>query len=86
MIADLIAFSIAHPFLPGVIIGGCISGGAFGIIGWCLGYEQAMRKIDVWMRPLHKLPKLDPIHGDVPELPPLRERRFSAVEHRESLS
>jgi hypothetical protein len=32
------------------------------------------------MRPV---PKLDPIHGDVPNLPPVRERRFSAVEHRE---
>lgn len=83
MIADLIAFSIAHPFLLGILIGGCLVGGPLGIIGWCIGYEQAMRKVGDWMRPV---PKLDPIHGEVPNLPPARERRFSAVEHREWLS
>jgi len=54
-------------------------GGACGICGWCLGYETAMRKVGSWMKP-----KAD--EGDAPTLPPSRERRFSAVDHRSRLS
>ena len=71
MIADIITFAILHQFVTGVAIGGCLFGGALGIIGWSLGYEAAMRKVGGWMRP-----KIDEAHGDVPTLPPDRERRF----------
>lgn len=71
MIADIIATAIAHPFITGMIAGGCAFGGPLGIIGWCIGYDHAMRKVGEWMRPV---PKLEPIHGDVPNLPP--QRRF----------
>lgn len=70
MIADIITAAIAHPFLAGMLIGGAGFGGPLAIIGWCFGYESAMRKVATWMRP----PK-DEAHGDVPNLPPVRERR-----------
>ena len=73
MIADLITFAIAHQFLSGMIVGGMAFGGALGGIGWCLGHDHAMRKVAGWMRPK---PKPDEAHGDVPTLPPVRERRF----------
>lgn len=71
MIADLIAFAISHPFIAGLVTGGCGFGDVLGIVGWCIGHDHAMRKVVGWMRP-----KLDEAHGDVPTLPPTRERRF----------
>jgi hypothetical protein len=70
MIADIITFAVAHQFVAGLAIGGCGFGGAIGIIGWSLGYDHAMRKVGSWMRP-----KVDEAHGDMPTLPPIRERR-----------
>jgi hypothetical protein len=69
--ADIIAFALTHPFISGLAIGGCCFGGSFGIIGWTLGYEAPMRKVAAWIRP-----KADEAHGEVPNLPPVRERRF----------
>lgn len=83
MIADIIASAIAHPFVTGLLIGGMAFGGPLGVLGWLLGYEAAMRKTSNWMR--EKLEALD-VHGDVPMLPPARDRRFSSVAHREWLS
>jgi len=59
-----------HPFILGFLAGGGLVGGALGVIGWCLGYEAAMRKVAGWMRP-----KPEEAHGGVPMLPPVRERR-----------
>jgi hypothetical protein len=71
MIADIITFGITHPFIAGMFVGGCAFGVPLGIIGWCVGHDAAMHKINGWMFP----PK-DEAHGDVPKLPPVRERRF----------
>ena len=76
MIADLITFAIAHPFFSGMIVGGMAFGGALGGIGWCLGYEAAMRKVNGWMR------EKTEAHGDVPNLPPDRPRRWIPTEGR----
>jgi hypothetical protein len=79
--ADLIAFAILHPFYAGLAIGATGFGGPLGIIGWCIGYETAMRTVGGWMRL-----KQEGVHGDVPDLPPVRDRRLSSVAHREWLS
>lgn len=71
MIADIIIIAFEHPFVTGMITGGCAIGAPLAIIGWCIGHDTAMRKVGEWMRP----PK-DDAHGDVPNLPPVRERRF----------
>ncbi len=60
-----------HPFILGLLTGGGLIGGGLGIIGWCLGYEAAMRKVGSWMRA-----KKEEVHGGMPNLPPVRERRF----------
>jgi hypothetical protein len=70
MIAQTITFAADHPFAIGLAIGGMGFGGVLGIIGWGLGHDAAMRKVGHWMRP-----KIDEVHGDVPTLPPIRERR-----------
>ena len=70
MIADLLVAAIEYPFVTGLLIGGAGFGGSLSIIGWCLGYGHAMRKVESWMRP-----NLDAALGDVPNLPPARERR-----------
>jgi hypothetical protein len=70
MIADILAFAVTHTFITGIVVGGCGFGGALGVIGWTLGYEAAMRTATGWMRP-----KSDEVHGDMPNLPPARERR-----------
>ena len=58
-----------NPFLLGILLGVGF-GGPLGIIGWCLGHDHAMRKVSGWMKP-----KREDVNGDVPNLPPLRERR-----------
>ncbi len=78
MIADLITFAIVHQFVAGLAIGGMGFGGALGVIGWSLGYESAMRRVGGWMRPV------DEAHGDVPNLPPVRERRAFPTTGRSS--
>lgn len=78
----MITFLLDHPIIFGICIGAGAIGGPLGIIGWCVGYDHAMRQIGRWMRP----PKREEAHGDVPNLPPHRDRRFSAVEHRGWLS
>jgi hypothetical protein len=70
MIADIITFAIEHQFVVGLVIGSMGFGGTLGVIGWCLGHDTAMRKIEGWMRP-----KIYELHGDVPNLPPARDRR-----------
>ena len=70
--ADFLAAAIIHPFVAGLVVGGVGIGGSLGIIGWCLGYDHAMRKVGNWMRPR---PKADEAHGDGSTLPPARERR-----------
>lgn len=77
MIADIITFTLVHPFVTGLAIGGIAFGGPLGILGWLLGYEAAMRKAGSWMREKR---------SDVSALPPVRERRLSSVAHREWLS
>lgn len=77
MIANFILFAAAHQFVTGLIIGAISFGGALGTIGWCLGYEAAMRKVGSWMRT-----KKEEVHGDMPNLPPVRDRRFNAIVYR----
>jgi len=79
--STIFEIAVTHPFLSGFAIGGLGFGGSLGIIGWCLGQDAAMRRVGAWMRP-----KMDEAHGDVPTLPPVRERRLSSVAHREWLS
>jgi hypothetical protein len=73
MIAAAIVFGIEHPFVCGLVIGGCLFGGAFGILGWLMGYEAAMRKVTSWV--VRNPPKAGQPNCDVPTLPPHRSRR-----------
>lgn len=43
-------FTIEHPTLTGIMIGAGFIGGPFAVMGWCLGYEHAMRKFSHWTR------------------------------------
>jgi hypothetical protein len=79
MIADLIAFALCHPFAYGLAIGAIGFGGGLGMAGWFLGHDHAMRKVGGWMRA-----KPDEAHGDMPNLPPVRERRFIPTVGRSS--
>lgn len=73
MMEEIIAFGASRSFALGLFIGACCGGGAFGIIGWCVGYDRAMTKVGEWMRPKNR----DADHfGDMPTLPPARDRRF----------
>ena len=72
MITDIIVFGIEHSFVLGMFTGGCLFGSAFGIIGWTLGNDHAMRKVGDWIRPKNRDPEA---FGDMPTLPPIRERR-----------
>jgi hypothetical protein len=85
MIPDLIAFILSFyietPVFAGILTGAIFFGAPIFAIGWSLGHDAAMRKVGAWMRP-----KAEDAHGDVPMLPPVRERRFSAISHREWLS
>lgn len=81
MITQILNSTPLQTFIAGFAIGGICFGGTLGVLGWCLGYEAAMRAVGGWMRP-----KPDEAAGDVPTLPPVRDRRFSSVQHREWLS
>ncbi|CAN7381135.1 hypothetical protein LJR220_003388 [Bradyrhizobium sp. LjRoot220] len=74
MIADLYASAIANPkpFFVGLFFGSVGFGGALGVIGWCIGYDVAMRTVNSWMRPKNRDPET---FGEVPTLPPQRDRR-----------
>jgi hypothetical protein len=63
----MITFALEHPVLLGAVIGGCLSGGFFGIVGWAFGYDTGLRD---WTRSRVET------HRDVPALPPVRDRRF----------
>lgn len=78
----MIDFFLDHPTILGICIGGGLIGGPLGIIGWCVGYDHAMRQVGRWMQPK----KRDDAIGDMPTLPPSRDRRFSSVDHRGWLS
>lgn len=71
MIANIIAFSIENRFGVGVIIGAVGFGAPLFVMGWCKGHDGAMGRISSMLRP-----KIDEAHGDVPTLPPVRDRRF----------
>lgn len=76
MIAGIIAFGAVQPFVAGLFVGGCGFGGALGVMGWCFGYEAAMRKARSWMRPARIMSELHiEVRGDMPTLPPIRDRR-----------
>jgi hypothetical protein len=77
MLANFISFGIENRFGVGVIIGAVGFGAPLFVIGWCKGHDGAMGKISSMPRP-----KLDETHGDVPELPPDRPRRFIPTEGR----
>jgi hypothetical protein len=71
--ADIIAFAIQHQFMAGMVAGGIAFGIPFAGIAWTFGYESAMRKVGGWMR---ARPKVEiEVHGEVPNLPPVRDRR-----------
>lgn len=59
-----------NAFLVGILIGASVFSAPFGIVGWFIGYERAMRRAASWIRP-----KTDKARDDVPNLAPLRERR-----------
>lgn len=73
MISEILNSTPLQTFIAGFAIGGMCFGGTLGVLGWCIGYEAAMRTVTGWMRK----------PGD---LPPSRDRRFSSVQHREWLS
>ncbi|MCC8949323.1 hypothetical protein H8A97_30530 [Bradyrhizobium sp. Arg62] len=50
MLAAMILFSIEHPIITGIAIGGGFIGGPLAVMGWCLGYENAMGKASHWTR------------------------------------
>jgi len=72
----VIEFFANHPIILGTCIGGGMIGGPLGIIGWCVGYDHAMRQVGRWVNP----PKREEAMGDVPLvpshlIPPRRDRR-----------
>jgi hypothetical protein len=77
MITAAIVAGIEHPFMSGLVIGGCLFGGALGILGWLMGYEAAMRKVKGWIKAHPRI--ADEAHGDIPTLPPTRDRRHVAT-------
>lgn len=81
MISQILNSTPLQAFISGFAIGGMCFGGMLGIIGWFIGHDHAMRKVGGWMRS-----KKGEVHGDVPNLPPVRERRLGPTAHREWLS
>jgi hypothetical protein len=81
MITFILSFYIETPVFAGILTGAAMFGVPVYAIGWFHGGEAQMRKVDAWLHP-----KKDEVHGDVPTLPPVRDRRFSSVEHRGWLS
>ncbi|WP_194474567.1 hypothetical protein [Bradyrhizobium sp. CCBAU 51753] len=67
---QLFLFTLDHPTITGIMIGGGFIGGPLAAIGWCLGYEHAMRKFTRWTR---REVKAEPVHiqGNVVNLPAL---------------
>lgn len=80
MIDFLLSFYIETPVLAGFITGGMLCGGVGAIVGWSFGFDACRYRTDRILR------RDDGIYGDVPNLPPIRERRFNPVAHREMLS
>lgn len=76
MITFILSFYIETPVFAGILTGAIFFGVPVYAIGWFHGGEAQMRKVGDWMR------AKDEVYGDVPELPPIRDRRFSSVEHR----
>lgn len=73
MIVDsIIAFCVENRFGVGLIIGAAGFGIPMFVIGWGHGHDGAMRKIGEWLRPKNRDPET---YGDVPTLPPVRDRR-----------
>jgi hypothetical protein len=79
IVAFILSFYIETPVAAGIITGAVMFGVPFYAIGWFHGGDAAMRRANAWIRK-------DEVHGDVPNLPPVRERRLDTVAHRESLS
>lgn len=71
--STLIGFALEHQFFSGLVTGVTGFGAFFGAIGWSCGYATAMRRASSWMRPALQD---NEAHGDVPNLPPVRERRW----------
>jgi len=69
--SQIMAFALEHQFFAGLITGAICLGSYIGAIGWSCGYATAMRRSSLWMQPQN-----DEAHGDVPNLPPMRERRY----------
>lgn len=65
---DAVHLLAGSAFLTGLTLGACIFGSGLGIVGWCIGRSSAMSEVNSWIRK-------DEVHGDVPNLPPVRERR-----------
>jgi hypothetical protein len=64
----------SNPFLAGVVVGAIGLGVPLSIVTWTDGYVSAMRSVSSWLRP-----EQGEVHGDVPNLPPARERRYIAT-------
>jgi len=73
----VIGFFLDHPVILGICIGGGLIGGPLGIIGWCVGYDHAMRQVGQWLQPK----KREEAIGDVPTLPASYGRRSNLSVH-----
>lgn len=80
LIAFILSFYIETPVVAGIITGAIVFGIPLYAVGWFHGGEAAARRVNAWIRHDDEAP------GDVPNLPPARERKLNTVAHRESLS